>query len=240
MTSSAHPSASRGAERSTERTIVTVLDVSREYRMSGTPVRALRGISLSVARGDFLTVTGPSGSGKSTLLHLLGGVDVPTSGSVVLLGRDLGAMSVEARAKLRLHEVGLVFQRFHLLPMLNARENVELPLAAAGLRRVERRERAEALLARVGLGDRLKHRPGELSGGQRQRVAIARALANEPAILLADEPTGELDRATSRRVLELFQGLNEEGTTIVVASHDPELAEGAKRRIEVVDGRIES
>ncbi len=240
MTSSAHPSASRGPELSTERTIVTVSDVSREYRMSGAAVRALRRISLSVARGDFLAVTGPSGSGKSTLLHLLGGVDVPTSGSVVLLGRDLGAMSVEARAKLRLHEVGLVFQRFHLLPMLNARENVELPLAAAGLRRVERRERAEALLARVGLDDRLDHRPGELSGGQRQRVAIARALANAPAILLADEPTGELDRATSRRVLELFQGLNDDGTTIVVASHDPVLAEGAKRRIEVVDGRIES
>lgn len=218
-------------------TVVVAREVTRDYRRGRTRVCALRGASVALARGDFLAVTGPSGSGKSTLLHLLGGVDLPTSGQVVFLDRDLATLSVEARASLRLHEVGLVFQRFHLLPMLTAIENVELPLAAARVTRRERRERAAAVLERVGLGDRLRHRPGELSGGECQRVAIARALANDPAIVLADEPTGELDRATSRRVLTLFQELNAAGTTLVVATHDLELAAGARRRIEVVDGR---
>lgn len=218
-------------------TVVVAREVTRDYRRGRTRVRALRGASVALAKGDFLAVTGPSGSGKSTLLHLLGGVDLPTSGQVVFLDRDLATLSVEARASLRLHEVGLVFQRFHLLPMLTAIENVELPLAAARVTRRERRERAAAVLERVGLGDRLRHRPGELSGGECQRVAIARALANDPAIVLADEPTGELDRATSRRVLTLFQELNAAGTTLVVATHDLELAAGARRRIEVVDGR---
>lgn len=218
-------------------TIVAARDVTRDYRQGRTRVRALRGASVTLARGDFLAVTGPSGSGKSTLLHLLGGVDLPTSGQVVFLGRDLATLSVEARASLRLREVGLVFQRFHLLPMLTAIENVELPLAAARVPRRERRARAAAVLEQVGLGDRFSHRPGELSGGECQRVAIARALANDPAAVLADEPTGELDRATSRRVLNLFQELNAAGTTLVVATHDLELAAGARRRIEVVDGR---
>ena len=217
--------------------IVVAREVTRDYRQGRTRVRALRGANVAVARGDFLAVTGPSGSGKSTLLHLLGGVDLPTSGHVHFLGRNLAELSVEARAALRLRQVGLVFQRFHLLPMLTAIENVELPLAAARVRRRERRERAAAVLERVGLADRLRHRPGELSGGQCQRVAIARALANDPAVVLADEPTGELDRATSRRVLALFQELNAAGTTVVVATHDLELAAGARRRIEVVDGR---
>ena len=217
--------------------VVAARDLTREYRTGRSRVRALRGVSISVAKGDFLAVTGPSGSGKSTLLHLLGGVDTPTSGEVVFLGRSLAQMSVEARAALRLEHVGLVFQRFHLLPMLTALENVELPLAAARVSRKIRRERAAAVLERVGLADRLHHRPGELSGGQCQRVAIARALANEPVLVLADEPTGELDRATSRQVLALFQSLNADGTTLVVASHDLELAAGARRTIEVVDGR---
>ena len=217
--------------------VVAARDLTREYRTGRSRVRALRGVSISVPKGDFLAVTGPSGSGKSTLLHLLGGVDTPTSGEVVFLGRSLAQMSVEARAALRLEHVGLVFQRFHLLPMLTALENVELPLAAARVSRKIRRERAAAVLERVGLADRLLHRPGELSGGQCQRVAIARALANEPALVLADEPTGELDRATSRQVLALFQSLNADGTTLVVASHDLELAAGARRTIEVVDGR---
>ena len=220
--------------------VVLARDVTRAYRTGQSHVRALRGVSLSVARGDFVAVTGPSGSGKSTLLHLLGGVDTPTSGEVVFLGRDLARMSVEARSALRLERVGLVFQRFHLLPMLTALENVELPLAAARVRRKDRRERAAAVLERVRLADRLHHRPGELSGGQCQRVAIARALVNEPELLLADEPTGELDRATSRRVLALFQSLNAEGATLVVATHDLELAAGARRSIEVVDGRTAS
>lgn len=220
--------------------VVAARDITRDYRTGGSLVRALRGVSITVPAGDFLAVTGPSGSGKSTLLHLLGGVDTPTSGDVVFLGRDLARMSVEARAALRLDHVGLVFQRFHLLPMLTALENVELPLAAARVPRAERRERAATILERVGLADRLRHRPGELSGGQCQRVAIARALANEPVLVLADEPTGELDRATSRRLLELFQSLNAEGATLVVATHDLELAAGARRSIEVVDGRTAS
>lgn len=217
--------------------VVAARDLTRDYRTGRARVRALRGVSINVPRGDFLAVTGPSGSGKSTLLHLLGGVDTPTSGEVVFLGRNLARMSVEERAALRLNQVGLVFQRFHLLPMLTALENVELPLAAARVPRGRRRARAAAVLDRVALADRLHHRPGELSGGQCQRVAIARALANEPALVLADEPTGELDRATSREVLALFQSLNAEGTTVVVATHDLELAAGAKRSIEVVDGR---
>ncbi len=217
--------------------VVSARDLTRDYRAGRSRVRALRGVSIDVPREDFLAVTGPSGSGKSTLLHLLGGVDTPTSGEVVFLGRDLARMSVEQRAALRLEQVGLVFQRFHLLPMLTALENVELPLAAARVPRKLRRARAAAVLERVALADRLHHRPGELSGGQCQRVAIARALANEPALLLADEPTGELDRATSRQVLALFQSLNADGTTLVVATHDLELAAGANRSIEVVDGR---
>ena len=217
--------------------VVAARDLTRDYRTGRTRVRALRSVSIVVPQGDFVAVTGPSGSGKSTLLHLLGGVDTPTSGEVVFLGRELARMSVEERAALRLDQVGLVFQRFHLLPMLTALENVELPLAAARVPRKERRKRARAVLERVALADRLHHRPGELSGGQCQRVAIARALANEPALVLADEPTGELDRTTSRQVLALFQSLNAEGTTLVVATHDLELAAGAKRSIEVVDGR---
>ena len=217
--------------------VVAARDVTREYRTGRSRVRALRGVSISIPKQDFLAVTGPSGSGKSTLLHLIGGIDTPTSGEVILLGRDLGQMSVEERARARLTHVGLVFQRFHLLPMLTALENTELPLAAARVPGKMRRERAEAVLERVGLADRLHHRPGELSGGQCQRVAIARALANEPALVLADEPTGELDRATSRQILTLFQSLNEDGATVVVATHDLELAAGATRRIEIVDGR---
>lgn len=217
--------------------VVAARDLTRDYRTGRKRVRALRSVSIVVPQGDFVAVTGPSGSGKSTLLHLLAGVDTPTSGEVVFLGRNLARMSVEERAALRLDQVGLVFQRFHLLPMLTALENVELPLAAARVARKERRKRAEAVLERVALADRLNHRPGELSGGQCQRVAIARALANEPALVLADEPTGELDRTTSRQVLALFQSLNAEGTTLVVATHDLELAAGAKRSIEVVDGR---
>ncbi len=217
--------------------VVVATDVTRAYRTGGSQVHALRGVSLTVAESDFLAITGPSGSGKSTLLHLLGGVDTPTSGDVVFLGRSLAGMSVEARAALRLAQVGLVFQRFHLLPMLTALENVELPLAAARVPRAVRRQRAAAVLDRVGLADRLNHTPGELSGGQSQRVAIARALVNEPALVLADEPTGELDRATSQQVLALFRSLNEDGTTLVVATHDRELAAAAKHRVELVDGK---
>ena len=213
--------------------------VSREYRVGSATVRAVDRVSMEVRRGEFLAVTGPSGSGKSTLLHLLGGVDTPTEGRVLLGGRDVGRMGEREREKLRLRRVGLVFQRFYLLPALTARENVELPMAEAGRNRDERRRRAGNLLARVGLGDRTEHRPPQLSGGQRQRVAIARALANRPALLLADEPTGELDRETSRDILELFLDLTRSGeTTLVVGTHDAELADGADRRLRLVDGRL--
>jgi len=222
------------------RVLVEARDVKREYRLKGDLIEAVRGISLEVGPGDFLAIVGPSGSGKSTLLHLLGAVDSPTSGAVFLDGSDVTSMSDPERARFRLEHVGLVFQRFHLLPMLTALENVELPMAEAGLGRRERLERAEALLARVGLADRMRHRPGEISGGQRQRVAVARALANSPALLLADEPTGELDRTTSAGMLELFQSLNEDGTAIVVATHDLQLAEGAREQLRLVDGRIQA
>ena len=222
------------------RALVEARDVRREYRLKGDLIEAVRGISLEVGPGEFLAIVGPSGSGKSTLLHLLGAVDSPTSGSVHLDGSDVTSMREAERARFRLEHVGLVFQRFHLLPMLTARENVELPMAEAGVDRRERTERAEALLARVGLADRMEHRPGEISGGQRQRVAVARALANRPKLLLADEPTGELDRATSAGMLELFQSLNEEGTAIVVATHDLQLADGAREQLTLVDGKIQA
>jgi len=227
-------------KRNNGRTLVEARDVRREYRLKGDLIEAVRGVSLEVGPGDFLAIVGPSGSGKSTLLHLLGAVDSPTSGAVFLDGADVTSMSDPRRARFRLEHVGLVFQRFHLLPMLTALENVELPMAEAGLDRRARLERAEALLARVGLADRMRHRPGEISGGQRQRVAVARALANSPALLLADEPTGELDRATSAGMLELFQSLNDDGTAIVVATHDLQLAAGAARQLTLVDGKIQA
>lgn len=229
----------RDAGSGDDRAVVDARGIHRTYRMKGENVHALRGVDLAVEAGDFLAVTGPSGSGKSTLLHLLGAVDTPSRGRVVLGGTDPASLSSEARARLRLATVGLVFQRFHLLPMLSARENVELPMAEAGAGRRERRSRAHALLERVGLSARAEHRPGELSGGERQRVAVARALANRPALLLADEPTGELDRATGRRLLDLFRELADGGTAVVVATHDLELAGVASRRLELVDGRIE-
>ena len=218
--------------------VVEAVDVHREYRMRGGVVHAVRGVTLAVDAGDFLAVTGPSGSGKSTLLHLLGAVDTPTRGSVRLEGVDVAGLSERERSRLRLHGVGLVFQRFHLLPMLTARENVELPMAEAGAGREERRARARELLERMGLGDRQDHRPGELSGGQRQRVAVARAVANRPPLLLADEPTGELDRETGRGILELFGRPSEGGTAVVAATHDRDLSAGARRRVELVDGRL--
>lgn len=213
-------------------------DLHRTYDLQGEPVHAVRGATLDVLERDFLALVGPSGSGKSTLLHLLAAVDPPTSGSVRMRSTEVSTLSHRLRARHRLLNVGLVFQRFHLLPMLTALENVELPMAEAGVRRAEREERATELLARVGLGDRLRHRPGELSGGQQQRVAIARALANRPALLLADEPTGELDRTTGQGIRHLFTELRDDGTAIVVATHDVHLAEAADRMLWMVDGRL--
>ncbi len=218
--------------------VIEARDVTKDYRMPGGAVRALRGVSLDVEPNRCLAILGPSGCGKSTLLHVLGGVDVPTAGAVTILGRRTSAMSDAALAALRLRHIGFVFQRFFLLPMLTAEENVLLPMIEAGVPAGERRARARALLARVGLAARLRHRPGELSGGEMQRVAIARALANRPRILLADEPTGELDEATGREIGTLLRELSAEGLAVVVVTHNPELAALAGRQVRMKDGVI--
>ncbi len=219
-------------------TILEAHEVHRAYDTPGRAVSAVRGVSVAVRAGDYLAITGPSGSGKSTLLHLLGGIDTPTAGWIEFEGIRLDTLTDRALTRLRLERIGFVFQRFHLLPVLSARENVELPLAEAGAGRGERRARAEELLHYVGLGDRLHHRAPELSGGEMQRVAIARALANRPAVILADEPTGELDMTTGQEILGLFRRLNRDGTTIVVVTHDTHLAAEASRVIELLDGRV--
>jgi putative ABC transport system ATP-binding protein len=219
-------------------TPLVAYDLRKNYPMDGETVHALRGVSLRVGDGDYVAIVGPSGSGKSTLLQLLGGIDTPSGGAVELLGTRLDRLSDRELTRLRLTRLGFVFQRFHLLPVLTAGENVELPMAEAGVHRAERRARARELLAYVGLAHRVKHRATQLSGGEMQRVAIARALANRPAVLLADEPTGELDAATGREILELFQRLNRDGTTLVVVTHDERLAEQAGRVIHMLDGTI--
>ena len=213
-------------------------DLRKSYHLAEQTVHALRGVSLSVAPGEYVAIVGPSGCGKSTLLQLLGGIDAPTGGTVSVLGTDLGRLGDRELTRLRLTRLGFVFQRFHLLPVLTALENVELPMAEAGVGRGERRERARALLHYVGLGQRAAHRATQLSGGEMQRVAVARALANRPAIVLADEPTGELDAATGRELLALFRQLNADGTTLVVVTHDERLAAEAGRVVPMLDGTI--
>ena len=206
--------------------------------MNGETVHALRGVSLVVQPGEYVAIAGPSGSGKSTLLQLIGGIDVPSGGTVELLGTRLESLGDRELTRLRLTRLGFVFQRFHLLPVLTARENVELPMAEAGVAAPRRRARARELLEYVGLRQREGHRATQLSGGEMQRVAIARALANRPAILLADEPTGELDAATGREILDLFRRLNRDGTTLLVVTHDERLAAEAGRVVHMLDGRI--
>jgi len=206
--------------------------------MAAGPVAALRDVSIGIAEGEYLGVVGPSGCGKSTLLHVLGCVDVPTTGLIKFQGRDVSGLSDADRSRLRLREIGFVFQRFFLLPMLTAFENVELPQAEAGVARTERRARARELLDFVGLGRRADHRPSELSGGEMQRFAIARALANRPRLLLADEPTGELDQATGEQIISLLDRLHADGTSVVVVTHDPAVASRARRLITMRDGRI--
>ena len=206
--------------------------------MNGEVVHALRGVSLTVRPGDYAAIVGPSGCGTSTLLQLLGGIDTPSRGMVELGGIRLDGLPDRALTRLRLTRLGFVFQRFHLLPVLTAQENVELPMAEAGLGRAERAARARELLDYVGLGARAGHRATQLSGGEMQRVAIARALANRPALILADEPTGELDATTGRGILDLFRRLSLDGTTLVVVTHDERLAAEAGRVIHMLDGRI--
>jgi len=219
-------------------TVLSGQGLEKTYRLEEQTVHALRGVDVTVLAGDYVAIVGPSGCGKSTLLQLLGGIDVPSAGRVELLGMRLDTLDDRALTRLRLTRLGFVFQRFHLLPVLSAAENVELPMAEAGMASAERRARARELLDYVGLGARARHRATQLSGGEMQRVAIARALANRPAVILADEPTGELDAATGREILSLFRRLNGEGTTLVVVTHDDGLAGEAGRVIRMLDGRI--
>ena len=218
--------------------VLVARDLRKDYPMNGEAVHALRGVSLAVGSGEYLAIAGPSGSGKSTLLQLLGGIDAPSAGTVELLGTRLDGLSDRELTRLRLTRLGFIFQRFHLLPVLTAQENVELPMAEAGLRTAVRRTRARELLEYVGLGHRAGHRATQLSGGEMQRVAIARALANRPAVLLADEPTGELDAATGQEILDLFRRLNRDGTTLVVVTHDDRLAAEAGRVVHMLDGKV--
>jgi putative ABC transport system ATP-binding protein len=212
--------------------------VWRTYHVGDEEVVALRDASVAIDHGELVAVVGPSGSGKSTFLQLMGLLDSPSSGEVCFDGRDVGSLADSARTRVRLESLGFVFQRFHLLNQISALENVMLPMEAAGLDFDERHARATELLDQVGLGDRLHFKPAQLSGGQRQRVAVARAVANGPAVLLADEPTGELHTEDKSRVLQLFQALNHEGRTIVIVTHDPDVAAVAPRRVEIRDGRL--
>ena len=218
--------------------IVDARALVRDYRMGDEMVHALRGVSLAVHEGEYVAIVGPSGCGKSTLLNLLGVIDRPTSGELSIAGERVDRLSDTRATEFRLRRIGFVFQRFYLMQALTARENVELPLAEAGMAGMERRDRALELLDYVGLRKRERHRPSQLSGGEQQRVAIARALANRPALLLADEPTGELDARTGAEMIALFERLNADGTTIVVVTHDEDLARAAKRVVHMRDGEI--
>jgi putative ABC transport system ATP-binding protein len=218
--------------------MIQLRDLWRTYHVGDSDVHALRDVTLEISKGDYLAVMGPSGSGKSTLLNILGCLDQPTSGSYSFDGRDVGSLPDAERTRLRQSEIGFVFQFFHLLPRLTAQGNVELPMLFAGALRAERRQRAARALEAVGLSDRVHHRPDQLSGGQRQRVAIARAVVMEPGLLLADEPTGNLDRAAAVEVMELLSSMNEEGQTVVLVTHDPEVASRARSAVRMDDGAI--
>jgi len=220
-------------------TIVKALGVTRSFAMPAGPVFAVRDVTVAIAPGEHTAISGPSGCGKSTLLHILGCVDAPSSGTLMFDGKDASTLNDRDRSLLRLRHVGFVFQRFFLLPMLTAAENVELPQAEAGVPRNERRRRSLELLDYVGLAERADHRPSQLSGGEMQRVAIARALANRPRLLLADEPTGELDQATGEHVASLLDRVNADGTALVIVTHDPALANRARRVLTMRDGRVE-
>jgi putative ABC transport system ATP-binding protein len=228
-----------GSQASPAPAAIAAVDVRRDYVLGQAVVRALRGVSLRIRRGDFLAVMGPSGSGKSTLMHLMGCLDTPTAGRVYIDGEDVSEMDERERAALRNRRIGFVFQQFNLLPRINILENVMTPLMYAGVPARQRRDRAAEALQRVGLADRLGHRPAELSGGQQQRVAIARALVGGPSIILADEPTGALDTDTGAAILALFREINGEGTTVVVVTHDPEVGAACRGSIRLRDGLVE-
>jgi putative ABC transport system ATP-binding protein len=220
--------------------VIQVRDMTREYDMGGELVHALRGVSLEIRRNEYVAIMGPSGSGKSTLMNMLGCLDTPTAGEYWLNGQEVSRMPDDALARVRNKEIGFVFQTFNLLPRSSALQNVELPLVYAGVPSRERRKRAEEALQRVGLGNRMEHRPNELSGGQRQRVAIARGLVNRPSILLADEPTGNLDSTTSDEIMAVFGELKRQGQTIILVTHESTIAAFAERTIVLRDGRIDS
>jgi putative ABC transport system ATP-binding protein len=217
---------------------IVATGVSRTYELDGVTVPALRGVSLRIEPGDYVAVVGTSGSGKSTLMHLLGGLDRPTAGTLLIGGRDVSALSPPEMARLRNETIGFVFQSFHLLARTTAQDNVALPLVYRGVGRRERRARAVAMLERVGLAHRVDHRPNQMSGGEQQRVAIARALVTGPSVLLADEPTGNLDSATGRSVLALLESLNADGVAVVLVTHDRDVAARARRQIVMRDGLI--
>jgi putative ABC transport system ATP-binding protein len=220
--------------------VIRIEGVTKEYKMGEEIVRALRGVSLSIHRNEYVAIMGPSGSGKSTMMNLLGCLDTPTSGKYEFNGKDVATMEDDELAEIRNKEIGFVFQTFNLLPRSTALQNVELPLIYAGVPADERRERALAALESVGLGDRINHKPNELSGGQRQRVAIARALVNNPSIILADEPTGNLDTKTSADIMDVFESLYMQGNTIIVVTHEEDIARHARRIVRLRDGLIES
>ncbi len=220
--------------------IIRLRDLAREYRMGSERILALRGVTLDIHRNEYVAIMGPSGSGKSTMMNLLGCLDTPTAGEYRLDGEEVSQLTDDALARVRNREIGFVFQTFNLLPRATSLHNVELPLVYAGVRGRERRERAASALERVGLGHRMDHRPSELSGGQRQRVAIARALVNQPSILLADEPPGNLDSVTSEEIMEVFANLHAAGQTVIMVTHEPDIAARAERRIVLRDGRVES
>jgi putative ABC transport system ATP-binding protein len=219
--------------------IISISKLERVYQMGTTEVRALRGIDFEVERNEYVAIMGPSGSGKSTLMNMIGCLDTPTAGTYILNNRNVSELDDAELAEVRNHEIGFVFQTFNLLPRTDCLANVELPLIYAGLGAKERREKARITLEKVGLGDRIDHKPNELSGGQRQRVAIARALVNNPSIILADEPTGNLDTQTGHEIMELFEELHRQGNTILLVTHEPEIAEHARRIIRLRDGVIE-
>jgi putative ABC transport system ATP-binding protein len=218
--------------------LIDIRNITKVYQMGQTQVHALSGVTLGVERGEYSAIMGPSGSGKSTLMNLIGCLDTPTSGSYILNGREVARMSDDELAAIRNQEIGFVFQTFNLLPRTTALHQVELPLVYSGLPRKERRDRAVRSLEAVGLSDRMHHHPSELSGGQRQRVAIARALINDPSILLADEPTGNLDSQTGGEIMALFDELNARGNTIVLVTHEEDIAAHARRIVRLLDGKI--
>jgi len=219
--------------------VINASRLTKTFPMPAGPVHALRDVSLEISGGEYLAIRGPSGCGKSTLLHILGCVETPTTGALTFDGRDVAALSDQERSALRLRSIGFVFQRFFLLPMLTAAENVDVPQAEAGASRADRRRRTAELLDYVGLAHRADHRPSQLSGGEAQRVAIARALANRPRLLLADEPTGELDGATGEQIAALLDRVHADGTAVVVVTHDQSIARRAQRELRMRDGRIE-